>query len=42
MNNNPDRNLAYEYENNFYLTSAPRRLSKVLAYYKFRIKKIIF
>ena len=34
MKNIPDRNLAFEYENNFYLTSKPARLSKALAHFK--------
>ena len=34
MKNIPDISLAYEYENSFYLTSAPGRLSKALAHFK--------
>ena len=30
----PDYNKAWEYENNFFLTSAPQRLSKIIAHYE--------
>jgi len=32
MKNNPDKNLAFDHENSFYLTSSPGRLAKALAH----------